>query len=725
MSASTRFLRRALVPLLSAPCLAAADFAVSPAGNDSGPGTSAAPFATAERAQKAVREVRSARPAEPVSVRFLPGVYQRDGTLNFTPADSGTEENPVVWSSLTPGAAVFSSARRIPGKRFQPVADPETLARLDPAARGKVMKLDLAAEGIRSTGPFADVFEDNNGLLTVFFEGAAMPLSRWPNGPRGYATLERVLDGGDTRARTTHGATVRYADSRPERWVKALEDGGVWVRGFWRVPWVIQGVKLKSIDPQAHTMTMAASVGGAVGSKYSRLENGTRIGDGTESWHALNLLEEIDRPGEWSVNFASKTLYFWPPASLEGREVLVADNRVPLIATRDASHLRFQGLTLAWHLGDGFSLQGGKDVSVAACDLHDLGQNGVKIRGGTGHGVLDSNLYDLGLGAVDSLGGNRQTLAPSGHRIVNNHIHHTGRNGPVPAVLLGYGVGAEAVGHLVAHNRVHDCPNSAFRYAGNDNILEFNEVYRVGLDSSDLGAFYTNSGWTSQGNILRFNFVHHSENAQGFYLDDGDCGDTVSGNVVYRVQSGVFLGGGHDNLVRNNIFISSDRGIHVDARGKSRGYTPADPRLGGDLARVPSGQPPWSARYPWLAVMTKSDTALPRGVALENNLAVGCKADVRRSATPAELAGVAFGALAQGTMDLFSDPGLLDFSVRDASRLDTLLPGFQPIPFGRIGLVTNENRTQLPPRDLEQLRNESTARRKFDSQVDVDASDRR
>jgi hypothetical protein len=291
-------------------------------------------------------------------------------------------------------------------------------------------------------------------------------------------------------------------------------------------------------------------------------------------------------------------------------------------------------------------------------------------------------------------------------------------------VRAGEATQAEVVGNRIAFNRIHDGSNAGVRYAGNDNVIECNEVYRIGLDSSDLGAFYTNSGWTSRGNVLRHNLVHHCENAQGFYLDDGDCGDTVEGNLIYKVQSGLFIGGGSDHVLRDNIIVASERGIHIDARGKARNYTAKDPRLAADLASVPYARPPWSERYPDLAEILTRDTTLPTNVRLDRNLVVACPVDVRRSASPAELKGVQFGQVAQAPLSVFKDPEALNFTPSQPEELQRLLPGLHTFPVAGIGLQTDEFRRSIPARNLKQLQSESTARRRFDSQTDVDATNR-
>ena len=201
---------------------------------------------------------------------------------------------------------------------------------------GKVVQLDLAALGIRHAGPLPDLFEGNGGLFELYCNGQRMPLSRWPND--GYTAMKEVLDGG-AAGPSAHGGSFVYRGERPARWAAAVPDG-VWIAGFWRVPWVIQGVRVASIDTQCHVIAHAVGVPGGIGSKYSAEVNGTRKGDGKEPWYAMNLLEEVDQPGEWCIDFKSHTLYFWPPADLATSTAMIADSGIPLVTMKGAS-LRF------------------------------------------------------------------------------------------------------------------------------------------------------------------------------------------------------------------------------------------------------------------------------------------------------------------------------------------------------------------------------------------------
>ena len=59
-----------------------------------------------------------------------------------------------------------------------------------------------------------------------------------------------------------------------------------------------------------------------------------------------NVLEELDRPGEWCLDSEEGKLYFWPPkGSIEGLEV-VAPKLDRLVALERTSYVTLRGFTL-------------------------------------------------------------------------------------------------------------------------------------------------------------------------------------------------------------------------------------------------------------------------------------------------------------------------------------------------------------------------------------------
>jgi hypothetical protein len=667
---------------------------VSPAGSDAAAGSEEQPWATLEKARDAIRERRKANGPIQAVVHLKEGLHTRTSTFALGPDDSGTAARPVIIQAE--GLVRLHAGRNLKPGDFQPVKDAAAAKRLAPEARGKVVQLALEPLGLKHPGPLPNIFNDGGKLLELYFNDQRMPLSRWPN--EGHTTMEKVLDRGDwSKTPERRGGRFIAREDRIARW---NVETGVWLEGYWRVPWDPQCVRVKSIDPKTREIVLAEPVAGGIGSKYAKPG---QLGDGKEPWCAVNLLEEIDRPGEWCIDFPTKTLYFWPPKDLSTSRVFLSDFGQPIISAKDASHIQFRGITLEGGLGHGIDIQGGSRIELLGCTLRNLGGGGVFVRGGTNHLVKGCDLYALGQGGIYLGGGDRAKLVPCGNTAENNHIHHVGvlKKTYGAGIHVGaYGIG-DAVGCRVAHNLIHDLPHAGVLYGGNDNIFEFNEVLRVVLTSGDMGAFYTSHDWTSRGNILRHNFVHDSPRANAFYMDDGDDGDEIFGNVAQGCSYGPFIGGGHDNIVRNNIVIATERGLHLDQRGISRGYD-NDKSLRTRLDGVEYKAPPWSQRYPALVTILDTNPALPRGNVLEANVLVGCKVPVHLSGKKDELRFNTIGTNLELTEKeaAFRNPAQGDFGLKPESAVFKKLPGFKPIPFEKIGLVKDSYRTSIPARSF-------------------------
>lgn len=672
----------------------AADFTVAPAGDDSNDGTAARPFATLARAREAVRDARKAKPGEGATVWIESGTFHIDTTFELGPEDSGTSAAPVTWRARKDGAVVLDTGRRIPASAFEKVANEVLLARMADEARGKIWQLDLAKLGVQHAKRPPDIFEDSGGLLDLYCNGQRQPLSRWPNDTK--TTMERVLDRGEwTKAKGLRGGTFVYRGDRPARWAEAAKADQLWLAGFWRVAWEWETIRVQKLDLESRSITHSQPAPGGIGSKYAGPE-----GAGTEPWIAVNLLEEIDRPGEWSIDFAKQTLYWWPPAPLDGAEIVIADRAEPVVRLTDAAHVTLRGLVIEHGLGNGIEITGGDSCAVAGCTLRKLGQTGVVVRGGVKHAVLSSDFHTLGHGGILLGGGDRKTLTPAGHIADNNHIHDyaLAKKLYTPGIGVGFrDQPAPAVGCIVTHNLIHHAPHAAILYGGNDHLFELNEIHDFLIESDDLGGFYSTYDWTSYGNTVRHNFIHDTPHALGIYLDDGDSGDVIEGNIAYRMATCAASGGGHDNTLRGNLAIECRRGVAIDARGVSRGYA-TNATLLKILAAMNVTQPPWRNRFPTLAAIAETHPPLPVGCVLESNVAVKCDEAIHLHGRPDELRIATIrDNLALPIEDFgFADAEKRDFRMKPGAAAFTKVSGFQPIPFEKIGLYQNDFRSNLP-----------------------------
>ena len=703
--------------LMFATVLQAAPFHVAPAAGEKGDGSAEHPFATLEAARDAVRAARQAGSLSgTVTVDLASGTYWRTNTFELGAEDSGTAEAPVIYRAHTIGAASLNLGVPVPSVRWQPVTDPALVSRLSAAAKGRILRLSLDDLGVRNKGPHADVFSDGGGLCQLFCASRWMPLSRWPEA--GYETVATVLAKGDLKGGPgSRGGTFAYRSDRPAKWCVAE---GIWLDGFWVVPWTRNSLRVAAIDPAKKTVTFACGVSRGLGSKYAKPP---QLGTGKEEWCAVNLLEEIDRPGEWCIRFNERALYFLPPGNVSPKDAMIADRTVPLVCIKNAAHIVFEGIVFEGGLGDGVEVNDGDAVALRGCTFRLLGGTGVLVRGGRNNEVRSSDFCDLGRGGIVLSGGNREKLIAANHLAENNHIWRVGRRKQTYAPPVE--VAANSVGCRVAHNFMHDLPHAAVLYSGNDHVFEYNEVARAALDSGDVGAFYTCHDWTSRGTLLCYNFVYDSPRINAFYMDDGDSGDTVACNLIYNTQYGPFIGGGHDNIVTGNLVVACSAGaLHLDSRGVARGYKD-DAALVKKLNSVNIRSSPWGTRYPELQRLTPENRGFPTGNRMTDNAAVACGKVEHYSGSSAERAfssvtnTVVFEALASAG---FRDPEKLDFRPAPAAAITRRWPQIGAIPFEKIGLYTDAWRTRLP--DRLELRRQAGANAAgvFDSMTDVQSS---
>lgn len=209
-----------------------ATYHVSPTGNDADPGSRAKPFATLTRARDAVRQLKaSGSQAEALSVTVHGGTYRLETSLVLGPEDSGTASAPVVWEAA-PGEEVrLSGGIAVVSNRFQPLTETALLERLDPAARGQIVRADLRGLGLSELAGFPDKFRGVPAAPELFFNDQRMTLARWPN--EGWVTIARIIDPGSVPRegeKDDRPGIFEYDGERPARW---NVQRGVWLQGYW------------------------------------------------------------------------------------------------------------------------------------------------------------------------------------------------------------------------------------------------------------------------------------------------------------------------------------------------------------------------------------------------------------------------------------------------------------------------------------------------------------
>ena len=515
-----------LLALLAMPtCAPAASVYVATDGNDTWSGTLAernavgddGPFATLSHARDEVRERIADGLAEPVTVTIRGGTYILTEPLVFSPEDSGTKQCPITYAAADGERVVITGARQVAGWREW---------------RDGAMVADLKTQGLEGVQ-----------FHQLFYRGTRQPLARHPDkdatGPRNGGVVYAEDAGYQPRQELVYAeGDIPFSEWGDISQAEVVSTyGGGWSTAI---------VPIESVDPEQRLITTAP-----VRVRFYRLNR----------FYVQNVLDALDSPGEWFLDYQTSLLYFMPP---EG-ELADGDVTVPAIdhlitlegslpyphgylnvkhrGSRDdyvgddanapetpVEHLHFRGLRLEGARQDGFRLVGARNCSVTACSVTNVGGVGINLGGVTQYSpevgnprLAEPTGFAGGVGGagqdcyfnapcescrvvgcdVSHVGSDGIFLYGTGNVAENSHVYDTGLHDKDCA-----GVNLWGEGNVARRNALHDVPRNAVYLKGIGNVVELNDIHHTMLETCDGGAIRTcQRNVTLRGNIIRHNRI--------------------------------------------------------------------------------------------------------------------------------------------------------------------------------------------------------------------------
>ncbi|HUS92668.1 MAG TPA: right-handed parallel beta-helix repeat-containing protein [Phycisphaerae bacterium] len=535
---------------------ASADFHVSTSGDDAGPGTRDKPFATLARARDAVRKKIAAGLAADVRVVVRGGTYRLAEPVVFGPADSGTEQQAIVYTAWPGERPVFSGGRVIKG--WRPGPDGARRVTIDDVKAGRWQFNEL------------------------FVGGQRRPRARHPN--EGYCRVEKVVD-------DRHSFQFTAGDL-PE--IKDLAGCELVLLHDWS----ISRTPIGSLDAKTRTLTTAQFIGGPAA--FWRI-NGF---EAKPRYFIENAPELLDAPGEWYLNRKTGELTYRPLADEKlGETDVVAPAAGQLLIVRGeagkpVSNLRFEGLTFehcAWQ-PDGVRYAGGQagfhwaappqkgwgwqPVTAAVhlefarrcrferCEVRLVGGSGVWFaRGCRDSGLMSCRVRDVAGNGVmlgEAKAAKGEELAGN-NSVVNSVIE---RCGATYYGAVGIWVGLSDR-NAIANNEIahHPYTGVSVGWMWNPtptpcmaNVVENNHIHHVMQVLSDGGGIYTLG--LQPGAALRGNWIHDvplnagRAESNGMFLDEGTTDIVIEGNLIHGVdRSPLRFHKAGKNLVKANVLV--------------------------------------------------------------------------------------------------------------------------------------------------------------------------
>lgn len=628
--------------------------------------------------------------ADRFEVALVPGLHRVTHTVVL-----GPDLPALTIRALGPGARLAGGIV-IADPEWAPVSDRAVLDRLPEQSRDKVQALTLDGADLAGwSGGLAGPVHRGMGIgvgavrSELFVGEHALTPARWPN--EGFSGVESVTDPGTTPRNAQpdipeservveppRGGTFTLADTpadheRLARWQHAKD---LWASGYWWWDWADEQIPVAKIDPGAGAVTLA-------------LPHTYGLRDSAR-FYVTNLPEELDTPGEYWIDTDAGVVYAWLPDGQEHAEAAVSLLGEPMLSLDQAHDITIEGLSFEFSRGVGIAATGVEGVRVTRCTFTNLGTQAVDLDGS--HSTVGACLFeDVGGGGVSLSGGDRDTLTHADNAVEDCVFRRCGR------VLRTYNpaIRLAGVGQTVLHNEISDLPHIAIMFGGNEHTIEANRIHHVVQETGDAGAIYCGRDWTIHGTVIRENFFHDIRGSDAryqnaVYLDDMASGITVESNLFILCNWGMLVGGGRDDIIRNNAFLECGRAIHYDARGvgwmAKAIADPATSTLHQRLAAVPIDKEPWKSRYPTLGSYLTDRFGRPVGGVFEGNALVATPmgniddrecVQVEGNVT-VPMSKDAAASVARELADMGYKPGA-EF------RPSESMPDFPPIPFGDAG----------------------------------------
>lgn len=643
------------------------------------------------------------------------GNYYLAKSLNFGDALTDSTRSILV-TNYEDEKVVISGGIRLHNEEMNLVTDSRILNRLPSVSRGNVYCLDLNKYHIVSFGKdLAHGYKLNYPSSSeLFYNAAPMTIARWPN--VGLVPIGKVIDHGSilrNGEKDNRGAKFYFNEPRMNNWTASKS---VWVGGYFSYGFSDDYLRVDTFDFQHKIIYLKDPSLYGVYSTDDITTGSLKNGQSKRGFYIYNLLEEIDSPGEWFLDKKAEVLYFWPPDNqIKEAEIELSLLSEPILVLIGASNVTFKGIEFAYSCGMGILLDRTQNVHIKDCSFVDLGTVGISLgsqlsdKGVNYENSISKKLYSLynrnfqiessiicntGTGGILLVGGERRKLIPGNNVVYNCEIYNYSRIDRTYCAAISL----NGVGNQVRNCYIHDAPDVAIIYYGNNHVISFNHIQNVVSEVTDAGAVCTGRDLSSTGNEISFNYFDNIKGKGNYsvcavYLDDGSSGMQVNSNVFYRCGSpgtynfgAIHVHGGGNNYFINNYFVdcpiafSNTPFSDVDWR-KFLTNTDNYKQI---YVNVDIRSFEYAKQYPFLLKMADTISITPRMNFIQNTLAY-----------QVQIFSTGNGFVNLNTYLATKDPGFVDMPFGNFGLINYPVElnqwkDWKPIPFSEIGFHNNK-----------------------------------
>lgn len=531
----------------------------------SGDGSESSPYKTIAEAQEKIREMKAANtlPDGGISVVLASGDYP---PIKLTELDSGSEDCPITYVSAEDRGARITGGIALNYSDFEAISDDEASRLYDKSAAEHILKVDLKKYGLTADDWGAECLQTGNEVeAELYINAKRMTVAKYPN--EGFFFVGENIVGDIEKEDGKKSIAFNPGDETKQHMASWKNIEQAWIDGYFACEWTYSMSKF-DIDENDGSVIVNdfSSDNMFVSSRYE----------------FKNIYEEMDMAGEYYVDRENGILYLYATEELEKSDIRFAISKEAIAELNGVSYVNFKGITFAETRSIGIKLEG-DNVTFDNIFLYGTGAQGVSILSYTGNTYLsnitiqNSEITHTGASAILCAGGDATNLVKANTLIYNNYIHDFAdlqRTYSGAVRVVGTGI-------TISHNEICNTAHTAILHDGGPYVkIEYNDIYNVCNESSDCGAIYSGRRGIRYGTEINYNHIHDIGTkdiydyksdyfrAAAIYMDDGLPGVSIVGNLIENTTGrGIYMGGGRDCVVKNNIMIATDRfAIEYDSR---------------------------------------------------------------------------------------------------------------------------------------------------------------